>query len=311
MIDPPAPIGHDDAPGAHPSDETMSVSLPTRHPGRGAPRRKQLEYWLGHFSQFDLLTDLPNRSQFIDRLHGAIARADRSGRLLGVMLLNLDHFKAVNATHGHRIADLALKGTAERLKGCTRASDSIARLGGDEFSVLLEGLDGKDGATIAAQRLLKALCRPLPIAGREVAITLTAGVAFYPPDGDGIDALLHHADLAMSHAKGHRRGGCEFYSPDLVLSHRRDPQRRAMLDQRLAQLTPREREVLDILVAGNANKMIAYMLGTSTRTIENHRARIMAKMKARSLPELVRMVLDVHDVVPNAVPNAVPDATRP
>ncbi len=297
MNDLPDPIGRDDAPGAPRAGEMTAIPPPARHPGRDVPKRKQLEYWLGHFSQFDLLTDLPNRSQFIDRLQCAMARADRSGQLLGVMLLNLDRFKAVNATHGYRIADLALQEIAGRLKGCSRAGDSTARLGGDEFSVLLEGLEVKDGATIAAQRVQKALSRPLSIAGREVVITLTAGLAFYPPDGSSVDALLHHADVAMSHAKEHRRGGCEFYSPDLELAPGGDAQRRAVLDRRLARLTPREREVLDILVAGNANKMIAYMLGTSTRTVENHRARIMAKMEARSLPELVRMVLDVHDGV--------------
>jgi diguanylate cyclase (GGDEF)-like protein len=279
---------------------TTTIRLPAEHPGRGAPNRKQLEYWLGHFAQFDLLTDLPNRSQFLDRLHGAVARASRYHQLLGVLLLNLDHFKSFNSRYGLRTGDLILKQMGERLKGCTRASDSIARLGGDEFSVILEGLVEKDGAAIAAQRIQAALARPLSISGEDVAITVTSGVAFYPADGATVDEVLHAADVAISYAKEHARGRCEFYSADLLLTSRREQQRRAGVEQRMRRLTPREREVLDILVAGNANKMIAYMLGTSTRTIENHRARIMEKMEARSLPELVRMVIDIRGSLPGS-----------
>ena len=298
MSHPPESIDPDEEAAAGATDPMTTIGLPAQHPGRDAPRRKQLEYWLGHFAQFDLLTNLPNRSQFLDRLHGAIARTDRSGRLLGVMLLNLDHFKALNSTFEYRTADLILKRMAERLKNSTRASDAIARLGGDEFSVILEGLEEKEGAAVAAQRIQKALSRPLSVAGKEVMITVTAGVAFYPADADNIDVLLHHADLALSHAKAHHRGSCEFFADDLALSRGHDAQRRAAIEAHLARLTPREREVLDILVAGNANKMIAYILGTSTRTIENHRARIMDKMEARSLPELVRMVVDVRGAAP-------------
>ncbi len=289
---------HDGSPGA--ADPITRIGTLTQRGGRDATKRKQLEYWLGHFAQFDLLTDLPNRAQFLDRLMGAMARATRSDRLLGVMLLNLDHFKQLNAKYGLRTSDLVLKRMADRLRRATRTGDSIARLGGDEFSVILEELEQKEGAIIAAQRVQRALSRPLSIAGEEVVVTTTVGVAFYPADGTSVDTLLHNADVAMSYAKEHRRGSCEFYSEALALPTQRDDSRRQAVEQRLSRLTPREVEVLDILVAGNANKMIAYMLGTSTRTIENHRARIMEKMEARSLPELVRMVLDIRGTAPGA-----------
>lgn len=285
-----------DEPAAQTGGQDEKTETRARAPGREGSRRKQLEYWLGHIAQFDLLTDLPNRSQFIDRLEGAIARAVRSKALLGVMLLNLDHFKSVNTTFGLRLGDAVLKHMGERFRQCTRTSDSIARLGGDEFSAILEGLESEDGATIAAERMRAALAKPLVIDDRELVVTATAGVAFYPQHGSTVDELLHHADLALSHAKERSRGRCALYSPELALVSRREEQRRSAALERLARLTRREREVLDILVAGNANKMIAYMLGTSTRTIENHRARIMDKMEARSLAELMRIVVDAGEV---------------
>ena len=285
-----------DEPPAQTGGRGEETEARARDPAREGSRRKQLEYWLGHFAQFDLLTDLPNRSQFIDRLDGAIARAVRSKALLGVMLLNLDQFKSVNTTHGLRFGDAVLKRMGERFRECTRTSDSIARLGGDEFSVILEGLESEDGATIAAQRMQTALAKPLVIDDRELVVTTTAGIAFHPQHGATVDALLHHADLALSHAKERRRGTWALYSPELALVSRREEERRSAALERLARLTRREREVLDILVAGNANKMIAYMLGTSTRTIENHRARIMDKMEARSLAELMRIVVDAGGI---------------
>ena len=258
----------------------------------GDLQREQFEYYLSHFAQYDALTELPNRGQFLDRLAGAVARATRNSQILGIMLLNIDAFKAVNVRHGHRRGDLVLKQVAERLKLCTRKSDTLARVGGDEFAVILEGLASKEIAAVPAQRAMEVLSGPLTIGGEEIRITVTIGISVYPLDGRDVDALLRTADAAMSDAKDHQRNTYRLYSPELELKNQRDDMRRAEIRQRLARLTPREREVLDILVAGKANKMIAYLLGTSTRTIENHRANIMDKMQAESLPELVRMVLD-------------------
>src|SRR5258706_1197109 len=260
--------------------------------GREGFSREQIEYYLEHLAHYDVLTELPNRTQFHDRLSGALARAARLEQTVGIMLLNLDGFKAVNIKHGYKSGDNMLSQVAGRLKQCTRKSDTIARLGGDEFAVILEGLTSKRSAVVPAQRALEALSRPITIDGKEVLITATIGIAVYPQDGRDIDGLLRTADAAMCDAKDHERNTFRFYSPELDFKTRRDELRRAEIERKFARLTPREREVLDILIAGKANKMIAYLLGASTRTIENHRAHIMGKMQAKSLPELVRMVLD-------------------
>jgi diguanylate cyclase (GGDEF)-like protein len=225
-------------------------------------------------------------------LNGAIARAARHRQMTGIMLLNVDSFKAINTVHGHRNGDLVLKQVAARLKQSTRKSDSLARLGGDEFAVILEDLTDRPGAAVPAKRALEALSPPMQIDGTKILITATIGIALYPLDVADVDGLLRTADAALCDAKDHARNTYRFYSPELKLKTQRDELRHAEIEKKLARLTPREREVLDILIAGKANKMIAYLLGASIRTIENHRASIMDKMQADSLPELVRMALD-------------------
>ncbi|MDP1647318.1 MAG: diguanylate cyclase [Rubrivivax sp.] len=261
---------------------------------RDVTERKRLESRLSYLAQYDVLTELPNRRQFHDRLGGAMARASRNKQLVGVMFLGLDRFQTVNATLGQGVGDFVLKQMAERLKHCVRKSDTVARVGGDEFSVILEGLVEKQGAAVVAQRGLESLSQPVLLdGGPEVRLTASIGITVFSIDAHELDALLRNADVAMYYAKERGRNNYQFYSPDLDTRTRRDELRRAEIEHRLARLTPREREVLDLLVAGKANKMVAYLLGTSTRTIENHRARIMDKMQADSLPELVRMRLDL------------------
>jgi diguanylate cyclase (GGDEF)-like protein len=266
-------------------------SRATRDAG-GTDGKRNLQDLLGELAQVDFLTELPTRSQFLDRLIGAMARATRNSTLLGVMVINLDRFKVVNRTHGYRVADLVLKEMAGRLKRSTRGSDTIARFGGDEFAVMLEGLQDRQGAAIAATRALSVVSSEgFAVDGADIRVTATIGVGFYPAEAEDVDTLLRHADVAMCHAKEHVPGTCQLYSPELDLRSRHDELRLVNIERKLASLTPREREVLGILVEGKANKLVAYLLGASIRTIENHRASIMAKMEAESLPDLVRMVL--------------------
>jgi diguanylate cyclase (GGDEF)-like protein len=266
----------------------------------GVAGKRKLQDLFGELAQVDFLTELPTRGQFLERLTGGMARATRNATLLGVMLLNVDRFKAVNRAHGYRIADLVLKEMAQRLKHSTRQSDTIGRFGGDEFAVMLEGLTERQGATIAANRALAVVSSlPYVVDGAEIRATATIGVGFFPADANDVDTLLRHADVAMCYAKEHSPNTSQLYSPELDFRSRHDELRRVNIERKLASLTPREREVLGILVEGKANKLIGYLLGASTRTIENHRASIMAKMEAESLPDLVRMVLSADGSFPD------------
>lgn len=255
--------------------------------------RRRIEHHLSYPAQYDLLTQLPNRTQFRDRLVGTLARASRNKQEAAIVFLDLDHFKRVNTALGQATGDLVLKELAERLKHCIREGDTVARLGGDEFSLILEGVSDKHGATVVGQRLLEAVSLPVLIDGQQAHVTASIGITVYPLDADEIDRLWRNADVAMHFAKDCGGNNYQFYAPELDARSRRDELGRAEVAQRLARLTPREREVLDMLVAGKANKMVAYLLGISTRTIDNHRASIMDKMQADSLPELVRMRLDL------------------
>jgi diguanylate cyclase (GGDEF)-like protein len=261
---------------------------------RDVTEHRRLQAEVTRLAQYDPLTELANRSQFRDRLDGAIARATRNKQLLGVVCLGVDRFRAINDALGQQGGDVVLMQVAERLKRIVRKSDTVARLGGDEFAVILEGLLEKNGAAIAAQRKLVALAEPFMLDGTEVRLTMSIGIAIFPVDAQDLDSLLRMGILAMQYAKQHGRNNFQFYSEELDTLGRGKAQRRAEIGRRLESLTPREREVLDLLIAGKASKMIAYILGISARTIDIHRARVMEKMQADSLAELVHMMRELQ-----------------
>lgn len=258
----------------------------------GTSRRALLEFSLEALAQVDLLTELPNRAQFRDRLEGAMARASRGRKQLAVALLDLDRFRQMNHDFGQDEADRLLISVAQRLREVMRKGDTLARLGGDEFAVLLEGLNDGSGASIAARRLLAAVVVPRVVAGRQTCITASIGTSLFPQDAADANGLIRAADLALWRAKDRGGNMCESYSPALEAQIAGAAARREDTASCVARLTPRERQVLDILVMGKASKMIAYLLGTSPRTIETHRANIMTKMRAHSIPELVRRVVE-------------------
>lgn len=163
--------------------------------------RKRAEDRVRHLAHHDVLTGLPNRALLADRLHQAMARARREGLELALLLLDLDHFKAVNDKLGHTAGDEVLKQAAARIADIIRTSDTVARFGGDEFVVVQAVHDVPADVEVVCQRLVASLDPPLDVAGCEVRLGASVGIAIFPQDGTDLDGLLRAADRALYAAK--------------------------------------------------------------------------------------------------------------
>jgi len=163
--------------------------------------RKLQEDEIRHQAHHDMLTGLPNRLLFNDRLRQALLGAQREGNRLAVIFFDLDRFKPVNDTHGHAVGDLLLQQVATRVRGALRASDTLARIGGDEFVVLLPRIGAAPDARGVAEDILKELNRPFITEERRLEISGSIGVAVYPDSGSNADELMRSADQAMYDAK--------------------------------------------------------------------------------------------------------------
>ena len=159
--------------------------------------QEQIEYQAYH----DVLTGLPNRLLFRDRIGVALAHSRRVARAAAVMFLDLDQFKLVNDTLGHTVGDGLLQAIAQRLVECVRGEDTVARMGGDEFTILLTELTDRRAASLVAQKVLDAVRRPIEVDGHELFVTTSIGIAIFPEDGTDAETLLKNADRAMYRAK--------------------------------------------------------------------------------------------------------------
>jgi diguanylate cyclase (GGDEF)-like protein len=184
--------------------------------GREITEAKRVEQALARLTHYEALTGLPNRALLTDRLQHAIARADRAGSLLGVMILDLDNFKEINDALGQAIGDRVLTEAARRLQSCLRGVDTLARLGDDEFAVLLEGAPEFDEISQVAQRLLAAVAERAEVSGHELYLSASIGLAVYPVDDQDAEALLRNANLAMHHAKREGRNNFQRFSHDMA-----------------------------------------------------------------------------------------------
>jgi len=174
---------------------------------RDISEQKAYQNRIEHVASHDPLTDLPNRVLLDDRITVAIARAQRSDSQLALLFVDLDRFKLINDTLGHDIGDQLLKEIAHRIVACLRQSDTASRVGGDEFVVLLSEIASAGDAATVAEKLIHDLSRPCRIAGHELVVTASIGIATYPQDGDDAAGLTRIADVAMMAAKqaGHNR----------------------------------------------------------------------------------------------------------
>jgi diguanylate cyclase (GGDEF)-like protein/PAS domain S-box-containing protein len=178
-----------------------------------AARIKSLE--MAHLAHHDVLTNLPNRILFNDRLTQALSLAERQGKQLALMFVDLDHFKKINDSLGHEVGDKLLQSIAGRLVACMRRTDTVCRLGGDEFVILLSQVEHAEDAAISARNVLRALSKPHLINNKSLDIHVSVGVSTYPDDGGNAETLISKADTAMYEAKRQGRNNYQFFRPDM------------------------------------------------------------------------------------------------
>ena len=191
---------------------------------------------------YDSLTGLPNRRRYHEHLEKAIARAEWTGELVANCFIDLDGFKRINDTLGHRAGDQLLMQVALRILGVVRSGDwvgrpsadageedvSVSRFGGDEFTLVLAGMEVDHDASRVASRILEALSKPFALDGQKVRVSASIGIAIYPDDGQDVDSLLRNADIAMYSAKNSGRNGYQFYSSSMneEVEHKIEVERR-------------------------------------------------------------------------------------
>jgi diguanylate cyclase (GGDEF)-like protein len=177
---------------------------------------------------------------FLDELTHELARAERQGKQLAVLFVDLDGFSDVNDSLGHAAGDDLLVHAADRLRACVRKSDLVARLGGDEFTAVLPDMRESADAAIVAQHLIAALSQPYDIGHGDTFVAASIGIAMYPADGTTAQELLRHADMAMYRAKAKGRGSHAFFEDAM----HREAQRRLELDRELRQALENQEFVL-------------------------------------------------------------------
>jgi diguanylate cyclase (GGDEF)-like protein/PAS domain S-box-containing protein len=196
---------------------------------RDITERKEAEEQIRYLAYYDSLTGLPNRTFYKELVSRALLLAKRHHWTIAILFIDLDYFKRINDTLGHDIGDQLLRTVGDLVKTCIRKSDFIARseedalelenvvarLGGDEFIVLLNEIAHSQDASRVARRILKELARPFTLAGHEVFVTASIGIALFPLDGNDAETLLKNADVAMYHAKNQGRNNYQFYTKSM------------------------------------------------------------------------------------------------
>ena len=207
----------------------LSVARKAAQPGvgprfvvlsRDITQNKLDEAQVRQLAHFDALTGLPNRVLLADRCHTAVIMAQRHTQSLALLFLDLDHFKKINDSLGHRVGDALLQAMARRLIAMVREQDTVSRLSGDEFIVVLPDTDAL-GAAHLAEKLLHAAAEPFEIESHELTVTPSIGIAMFPGDGTDFDSLSRCADAAMYYAKQHGRNHFRFFTAEMQASSER------------------------------------------------------------------------------------------
>jgi diguanylate cyclase (GGDEF)-like protein/PAS domain S-box-containing protein len=182
---------------------------------RDITERKRIEQQINYMATHDALTGLPNRLMFSQLLNHAIRSAQRHGKQLAVLFIDLDRFKAINDSLGHEAGDRMLKEMARRFKRSLRAVDVVGRLGGDEFIILTEEVDELSQIANVAHKILATTIQPMSLQGEECRVTASIGISIYPGDGTDEQTLIKNADIAMYFAKEEGKNNYQFYSKDI------------------------------------------------------------------------------------------------
>ncbi len=182
---------------------------------RDITERKQAEELIKYQLYHDLLTNLPNRTLFRDRLNMALAQSRRSGKRVAVLYLDMDRFKNINDSLGHFVGDELLQQVAHRLKTGLRQADTLARVGGDEFNLLIPELSNEDDVRTLAKKILSLFAEPFHIDDEEIFVSFSIGISLFPEHGDTREALIKNADIAMYQVKYSGKNGYAFYADSM------------------------------------------------------------------------------------------------
>ncbi|KZZ59278.1 two-component system response regulator [Oleiphilus sp. HI0125] len=198
-------------------EESLQV-VGTYGTARDITERKEAEEFINFQAYHDLLTRLPNRSLFKDRLNLAMAQAKRNDNQVAVMFLDLDRFKVINDSLGHAMGDRLLQAVAMRLDNVIRKCDTLSRFGGDEFTLLLPNINSAEDARIIAKKVINTLKEPFILGEHEVFVGVSIGISMFPTAGDTVDQLIQNADVAMYHVKSRGKDGYQFFSPSMEVA---------------------------------------------------------------------------------------------
>ena len=194
------------------SDRTSALEKINENLNEQINKRRMVEKELEYLAYYDELTDMPNRSLFIETLKKALYQAKRNESLLAVIFVDLDRFKKINDSHGHFIGDSLLKEVSKRLKDTLRDSDTVARNGGDEFVIVIENMKDVREPFVVANKIIEVINKKFEIGGHDIHIGSSIGISLYPLDGDEPLDLIKMSDTAMYEAKKIGSNNFQFYS---------------------------------------------------------------------------------------------------
>jgi diguanylate cyclase (GGDEF)-like protein/PAS domain S-box-containing protein len=185
--------------------------------GRDITRQKFIEERLEHLAYYDMLTGVPNRTLFVDRLTQEIARSRYAKKIIGTLVVDIDLFKFINDAYGFTAGDNVLKTITRRLLESIREGDTVARLGSDDFGILLLDVAESEDVILVVKKIMKNISLPLSIEGEEIVLTAGIGIAVHPYDGDTAQEIMKNVDIALTKAKQQGRNNYQFYTKDMTL----------------------------------------------------------------------------------------------